>query len=201
MLHIKNLLNFPFAGKMGHVAWQPLLHSRLSLVSPTHSQRSCWGVYWFHSVRHASRVSFQLVALQFWLNPFDIYTCYQTTSEGLSCVKFLAKFKNLNFWQFFKIFNFDFCLVLAWDLMWITSMDNHGAAGGISEPKHSSCSSYYYFGVSITPPPSLCNTQGRGQGDGNTKIMINKVASDCIAGATILVPCVKSATHLKIEYP
>ena len=28
--------------------------------------------------------------------------------------------------------------------MWITSMGNHGAAGGISERRHSSCSSYIY---------------------------------------------------------
>ena len=51
-----------------------------------------------------------LYRLQFWLDPFDIYTPYQATSEGVWHVKFLAKFKNLNFWQFFKICNFDFVL-------------------------------------------------------------------------------------------
>ena len=38
------------------------------------------------------------------------------------------------------------CLVLTWDLMWITSMGNHGAARGISERRRSSCSS---FGLNI----------------------------------------------------
>ena len=44
----------------------------------------------------------------------------------------IAKFKNLNFWQIFGICNLDF-LFMTWDLMWITSMGNHGAAGGNSE--------------------------------------------------------------------
>ena len=39
--------------------------------------------------------------LQFWLNPFHIFTNYQSTSEGVSHIKFLAKFQNLNSWQFF----------------------------------------------------------------------------------------------------
>ena len=38
---------------------------------------------------------------------FHIYTSYQATSECVSCVKFLAKFQSLNFWQFFKIGKFD----------------------------------------------------------------------------------------------
>ena len=58
-----------------------------------------------------------------------VYTSYQATSEGVLHVKFLAKVNNLNFWQFFLICNFHFCLLLTWDLMWITSMGNHGAAG------------------------------------------------------------------------
>ena len=48
--------------------------------------------------------------------------------------------QNLNFWQIFGICNFD-CLFMTWDLMWITSMGNPGAAGDISECGHSSCSS------------------------------------------------------------
>ena len=61
--------------------------------------------------------------LQFWLDPFHIYTSYQATSEGVSCVKFLAKYKKLKFWQFFKICNFD--IVLFWlgicceSLVWV----------------------------------------------------------------------------------
>ena len=58
--------------------------------------------------------------LQFWLDPFHIYTSYQATSEGMSCVNFLAKFKNVNFWQFFKICNFDF--VLFWLGIWCESL-------------------------------------------------------------------------------
>ena len=42
------------------------------------------------------------------------------------------------FLAIFLIFNFDFCLLLTWDPMWITSMGNHGAAGGISERRRSS---------------------------------------------------------------
>ena len=46
--------------------------------------------------------------------------------------EFLAIFQNLQLWL---------CLVLTWDLMWITSMGNHGGGGGgISERRRSSCS-------------------------------------------------------------
>ena len=41
---------------------------------------------------------------------------------------------------FANFYNFWLCLVLTWDLMWIPSMGNHGAAGGISEHRRSSCS-------------------------------------------------------------
>ena len=44
-----------------------------------------------------------------------LYTC-QATSEGVPHVKFPAKFKNLNIWQFFKICSFDF--VLFWLRIW-----------------------------------------------------------------------------------
>ena len=40
-----------------------------------------------------------LLRLQFWLDPFHIYTSYQ---EGVSLVKFIAKLQNLNFVNFFK---------------------------------------------------------------------------------------------------
>ena len=46
--------------------------------------------------------------------------------------------------QNFKIWSFgNFCVVWTWDLMWITSVGNHGAAGGISERRRSSCSSWF----------------------------------------------------------
>ena len=63
----------------------------------------------------------------------------------MSHVKFLAKFQNLNFWQFKKKFNFDF--VLFWlgiwcePLVWVMM----GWWGGISERRHSSCSSLVYY--------------------------------------------------------
>ena len=50
--------------------------------------------------------------------------------------------QNLNFWHFFRICNFDYLLLIR-DLMWITSMGNHGVAGGFSERRRSSCSSWY----------------------------------------------------------
>ena len=49
-----------------------------------------------------------------------IYTSYQATSEDVSCVKFLAKFKNLNFWQFFLNCNFHF--VFFWLGIWCESL-------------------------------------------------------------------------------
>ena len=86
-----------------------------------HTQR-CWcvcvcvgGVYWFHSIHSSVRPSVPhpvtaLYRLQFCLDPFRIYTSYQATSEGVSLVKFFAKFKNLIFWTFFLICNFEFVL-------------------------------------------------------------------------------------------
>ena len=73
--------------------------------------------YWEMSVRPSvpHPVS-ALLCLQFWLDPFHIYTSHQATSEGASHVKFLAQFKNLYFGQFFKICNFDF--VLFWLGIW-----------------------------------------------------------------------------------
>ena len=47
--------------------------------------------------------------------------------------EFLANVWNLQLWL---------CLFMTWDLMWITSMGNHGAAGGISDRRRSSYSSW-----------------------------------------------------------
>ena len=83
--------------------------SSMKIIIPT-VQRSCWGVYWFHSVCPSIRPSVcpsvphpmsALWCLQFWLDPFYISTSYQVTT-GVLHVNFLAKFQNLNFWQFFK---------------------------------------------------------------------------------------------------
>ena len=56
----------------------------------------------------------------FCLDPFHIYASYKATSEGVSRAKFLAKFQNLQFWQIFKICNFDF--VLFWLGIWCESL-------------------------------------------------------------------------------
>ena len=50
-----------------------------------------------------------LVSLRPSVRP-SVHPSYQATSEGVSHVKFLAKFQNLKFWQFFKICSFDFVL-------------------------------------------------------------------------------------------
>ena len=59
----------------------------------------------------------------------------------MSRAKFLAKFQNLKFWQFFKICNFDF--VMFWLGIWCESLVwvIMGRRGGISERRRSSCSS------------------------------------------------------------
>ena len=69
---------------------------------------------------------------------------YQATSGGVSLVKLLEKFHNLNFWHFFKICSFDFvlfwlricCESLVWVIVggWVVG----GGGGGISECRHSS---------------------------------------------------------------
>ena len=118
---------------------------------------SCWyftlfdgiiaGLFWFHSVRPCVRPSVcppsALYRLQFWLDLCHIYVSYQATSEGVSPVKFFTTCQHLNFWQVFK-FVILICLVLTWDLMWNTSMSNHGAAGCISERRRSTCSSLFW---------------------------------------------------------
>ena len=45
-----------------------------------------------------------LQCLEFWLDPFHIYTSYQATSEGLSLIKFLQNFK---IWIFSNFLKFD----------------------------------------------------------------------------------------------
>ena len=105
-----------------------LLCQCLSLIIPPHNE-VVGGVYWFHTVSPSVHLSIRLSVphsvsalhhLQFWLDPFDIYTSYQATSECVSRVKLLAKFQNLNSWQFFKLCNFDF--VLFWLGIWCESL-------------------------------------------------------------------------------
>ena len=86
------------------------------------------------SVRPASHV--RSVAPRFLVGSTSYL--YIVSSNFRRCVtcKISCKYQNLNFWQFFKVCNFDF--VLFCRRIW---MDNHGAAEGISELRHSSCSS------------------------------------------------------------
>ena len=63
---------------------------------------------------------------QYSLDPFHIYTSYQSTSKGVLHVKFLLQ--NLKFWQFFKICNFGFVLFWLGISIWINSMGNYEAS-------------------------------------------------------------------------
>ena len=93
------------------------------------SQRSWRRVYWFHLVRPSvrppvrpsvDRIMSALYLLQYSPDPFHIHTSYQATSEGVSCVIFFSKLKDLKFWQI---------LWIQYEL--VDSMGNHGAVGGI----------------------------------------------------------------------
>ena len=54
------------------------------------------------------RIVSALYFQQYSSDPFHICTSYQATSEGVSCVMPVSKFKNLKFWRIFLICNFDF---------------------------------------------------------------------------------------------
>ena len=45
------------------------------------------------------RIVSALYLQQYSLDPFHIYTSYQATSEGLSRIMFVSKFKHLKFWR------------------------------------------------------------------------------------------------------
>ena len=84
-------------------------------------QRSCCGVYWFHSVRPSIRPSVlhpvsTLKRLQFWLDPFHIYTSYEATSEGVLCVQFLEKISKFEYLANFCYLQLWLCFVLTWNL-------------------------------------------------------------------------------------
>ena len=92
------------------------------MVYYTPAQRSCWGgiLVSLHpsvcpsvcpSVRPVSRI--RSVAPTVLVGSISyLYILLSNFLKGVSRVKFLAKFKNLYFWQFFKICNFDFVLLL-----------------------------------------------------------------------------------------
>ena len=87
---------------------------------------------------------------QYLPDPFHIYTSYQATSVGVSHVIFFfffffSKLKNLNFWQFLSICNFDFVLfslgIQYGSIVWVVM----GQRRVSSECRHSS-SSFGCFG-------------------------------------------------------
>ena len=68
------------------------------------------GVYWYHLVRlsvcpSVDRIVSALYLQEYSLDPFHICTSYQATSEGVSRVMPVSKFKNS---KIFLICNFDF---------------------------------------------------------------------------------------------
>ena len=70
-------------------------------------------------------------------------------SEGVSHVKVIVKIKNLNFYQIFRICNFDF--VLLWHGIWYGSIIwvIMGRRGVFSECRRSSCSSSFEYWVPV----------------------------------------------------
>ena len=123
------------------------INNKSSLYPP--NNEVVGGVYWFHSFRPSVRPSICPTSRVRSVAPTvlvgSIAYSYILSSNFRRCVGykvFFAKFKNLNFWHFFLNLWLWLCLLLTWDLMWITSMGNHGAAGGISECRRSSCSSF-----------------------------------------------------------
>ena len=79
---------------------------------------------------------------QYSLDPFHICTSYQPTSEGVSRVMPVTKFKNLKFWRIFLICNFDFVffrLGIQYDSMVWVIIRRRGVS---SERRRSNCSSY-----------------------------------------------------------
>ena len=93
-----------------------------------------------NTVRHTHA---QLI--RFWDDAFlfvDRKTSYQATLEGVSRVKFVSKWKNLQFWQILQIYNFDFvlsCLGIQYDsIVWVIMRWRWVS----SERRRSSCCSY-----------------------------------------------------------
>ena len=81
------------------------------------------GVYWYHLVRlsvcpSVDRIVSALYLQQYSSDPFYICTSYQATSEGVSRVMPVSKFKNLNFGEFFK---FVTLTLSSFDLLFLVS--------------------------------------------------------------------------------
>ena len=54
------------------------------------------------------RILSNLYLQQYSSDPFHICTSFQATSEGVTRIMFISKFKHLKFWQILKICSFDF---------------------------------------------------------------------------------------------
>ena len=110
--------------------------------------RSCWGVYWFHSVR-PSCIACPLCSAYSSGLIFLIFIHLIKQLQKVCHVK--SYLQNLNFRQFFKICDFDF--VLFWLEIWCESLVwvYHGAAEGISERRRSSCSSWSRLTTDMVP--------------------------------------------------
>ena len=88
------------------------------------------------------RIESALYLQQYSSDPFHTCTSYQATSEGVSRVIPISKFKNLKFWRIFSICNFDFIffwLGIQYDPMEWAIMRRQGVS---SECRRSSCSSF-----------------------------------------------------------
>ena len=88
------------------------------------------------------RIVSALYLQQYSSDPFHICTSYQGTSEGVSRVMPVSKFKNVKFWRIFKICNFDFVIFwlgIQYDSMVWVIMRRRGVS---SERWRFSCSSF-----------------------------------------------------------
>ena len=93
-----------FSWMKSFVSWFGLI-----IIPPPHPQViwSWKGLYWFRRVRPSVRPSVGRILSALYLpqhssDPSYIFTCYQATSEGVSHVRLVSKFKNLKFCTFFK---------------------------------------------------------------------------------------------------
>ena len=98
----------------------------------TLAQWSCWRVYWFHSVcpsicpaSHVCSVGSTVLVGFIWYLHILSSNFRRCVACKVACkilkFEFLPIFQNLQLWL---------CLVLTWDLIWITSMGNKGWGGG-----------------------------------------------------------------------
>ena len=117
-------------GRFDSPAWRRQDISKHFIKPP--AQRSCMGVYWFHSVRLSVPPSVRPSVLCRLCSAYSsgwihfIFTHLIKQLQKVCCMEsFLQNFKIWICVNFLKFVT----LTLSWDLMWVTSMGNHGAAG------------------------------------------------------------------------